>query len=136
MVDNSRIIFPFNGKKSIIPKIAATVGMIKGEYFENMKKNGTFINTGRGAQVDEMGMLSALKKREDVSVILDVTIEEPPTNEDFFELENIFLTPHIAGSQANEVARMSELVVDQLENMLKGLPTKYEVTEKMLATMA
>ncbi len=119
-----------------LANVPATVGIFKGEYFENMKKNGTFINTGRGAQVDEAGMLSALKKRGDVSAILDVTIDEPPTNKDFYELENVFLTPHIAGSQANEVARMSELVVDQLENMLKGLPTKYEVTEKMLATMA
>ena len=55
---------------------------------------------------------------------------------DFYELENVFLTPHIAGSQANEVARMSELVVDQFENMLNGKPTQYEVTEQMLATMA
>ena len=101
-----------------------------------MKPNATFINTGRGAQVDEAGMLTALKKRPDVSAILDVTIEEPPTNNDFYELENVFLTPHIAGSQANEVARMSELVVDQFENMLNGKPTQYEVTEQMLATMA
>ena len=83
-----------------------------------MKKNGTFINTGRGAQVDEAGMLEALKKRPDVSAVLDVTIDEPPVNEDFYKLENVFLTPHIAGRQANEVARMSEMVVDQLENML------------------
>lgn len=119
-----------------LANVPATVGIFKGEYFENMKKNGTFINTGRGAQVDEEGMLAALKKRGDVSAILDVTIEEPPMNEDFYKLENIFLTPHIAGSQANEVARMSEMVVDQFENMLKGLPTQYEITEKMLATMA
>ncbi|MBE6674240.1 MAG: hydroxyacid dehydrogenase [Ruminococcaceae bacterium] len=119
-----------------LANVPATVGIFKGELFENMKPNGTFINTGRGAQVDEEGMLSALKKRGDVSAILDVTIEEPPTNKDFYELENIFLTPHIAGSQANEVARMSEMVVDQFENLLNGKPTQYEITEKMLATMA
>lgn len=119
-----------------LANVPATVGIFKGELFENMKENGTFINTGRGAQVDEEGMLSALKKRGDVSAILDVTIEEPPTNKAFYELENVFLTPHIAGSQANEVARMSEMVVDQFENLLKGEPTQYEITEKMLATMA
>lgn len=119
-----------------LANVPATVGIFKGEYFEKMKKNGTFINTGRGAQVDEAGMLEALKKRPDVSAVLDVTIDEPPVNEDFYKLENVFLTPHIAGSQANEVARMSEMVVDQLENMLLGKPTQYEITEKMLATMA
>ena len=55
---------------------------------------------------------------------------------DFYDLPNVFMTPHIAGSQANEVARMSELVVDQFENMLNGKPTQYEVTAQMLATMA
>ena len=119
-----------------LANVPATVGIFKGEYFEKMKENGTFINTGRGAQVDEAGMLESLKKRRDVSVILDVTIEEPPTNEDFYKLDNVFLTPHIAGSQANEVARMSEMVVDQFENLLFGRPTQYEITEKMLATMA
>ena len=119
-----------------LANVPATVGVFKGELFENMKQNGTFINTGRGAQVDEAGMLSALKKRGDVSAILDVTIEEPPTNEDFYTLDNVFLTPHIAGSQANEVARMSEMVVDQFERLIKGKPTQYEITEKMLATMA
>ena len=119
-----------------LANVPATIGMIKGEYFENMKQNGTFINTGRGAQVDEAGMLEALKKRQDVSVILDVTVDEPATNEDFYKLDNVFLTPHIAGSQGNEVARMSEMVVDQFENLLLGKPTQYEITEKMLATMA
>lgn len=119
-----------------LANVPATVGIFKGEHFEKMKANGTFINTGRGAQVDEDGMLEALKHRKDVCAVLDVTVEEPPKNKDFFDLENVFLTPHIAGSQGNEVARMSEMVVDQFENMLKGEPTKYEVTEKMLATMA
>lgn len=119
-----------------LANVPATVGIFKGEYFENMKKNGTFINTGRGAQVDEDGMLSALEKRGDLCAVLDVTVEEPPKDERFFTLENVFMTPHIAGSQANEVARMSEIVVDQFESLLKGEPTMYEVTEKMLATMA
>lgn len=120
-----------------LANVPATVGIFKGEYFEKMKQNGTFINTGRGAQVDEAGMLKALRERQDICAVLDVTVEEPPAKEsDFYTLDNVFLTPHIAGSQANEVARMSEMVVDQFENLLKGEPTQYEITEKMLATMA
>ena len=119
-----------------LANVPATVGVFKGEYFEKMKQNGTFINTGRGAQVDEEGMLKALRARPDLSAILDVTVEEPAQNPEFYALDNVFLTPHIAGRQANEVARMSEMIVDQFENLLKGEPTQYEVTEKMLATMA
>ncbi|MBO5313050.1 MAG: hydroxyacid dehydrogenase [Clostridia bacterium] len=120
-----------------LANVPATVGIFKGEYFEKMKQNATFINTGRGAQVDEEGMLRALTARPDISAVLDVTVDEPPCEgSDFYKLDNVFLTPHIAGSQAGEVARMSEMVVDQLENLLKGEPTQYEITEKMLATMA
>lgn len=119
-----------------LANVPATVGIFKGEYFEKMKQNGTFINTGRGAQVDEEGMLKALRARPDLCAVLDVTTDEPAQNPDFYALDNVFLTPHIAGSQGNEVARMSEMVVDQFENLLKGESTQYEITEKMLATMA
>jgi phosphoglycerate dehydrogenase-like enzyme len=51
-------------------------------------------------------------------------------------MKNVFLTPHIAGSQGNEVQRMSELVVDQMGNLLTGKPVQYEVTKEMLSKMA
>ena len=111
--------------------------MFKKEHFEMMKQNSTFINTGRGAQICEDEMLEALENRKDICALLDVTIDEPPVESSkLYTLENIFLTPHIAGSQANEVRRMSELVVDQFENLLKGEKTNYEITKDMLAKMA
>ena len=120
-----------------LANVPATVGIFKGEHFMMMKENATFINTGRGAQVDEQGLIDALKARRDISAVLDVTIQEPPcADSDFYKLDNVFLTPHIAGSQGNEVRRMSEIVIDQFEALLKGNPTKYEITEEMLKTMA
>lgn len=120
-----------------LANVPQTVGILKGEYFENMKENSTFINTGRGAQVDEEGMIKALKNRKDISAVLDVTIEEPPAQDcELYALENVFLTPHIAGSQGNEVTRMSDMVVDQFENLINNLPTQYEITAEMLEKMA
>ena len=120
-----------------LANVPQTVGIFKKEHFNMMKENATFINTGRGAQVCEEDMLSVLEARKDICALLDVTIDEPPVeNSKFYTLENVFLTPHIAGSQANEVQRMSELVVDQFENLLNGKETKYEITKEMLAKMA
>ena len=120
-----------------LANVPQTVGIFKGEHFNMMKKNATFINTGRGAQACEDEMISVLRERQDICALLDVTIDEPPTeNSPFYTLENVFLTPHIAGSQANEVQRMSELVVDQFENLLNGKETNYEITKEKLAKMA
>ena len=82
-------------------------------------------------------MLSVLAKREDISAVLDVTIDEPPANgSDFYRLRNVFLTPHIAGSQGCEVSRMAEYMLDEFRRLLSGEPTKYEITKEKLAKMA
>lgn len=120
-----------------LANVPATVGILTKELFAKMKINSTFINTGRGQQTDEDGMLDVLEAREDICAVLDVTITEPPVaGTKFFTLPNVFLTPHIAGSQANEVQRMSELIVDELERYLKNEKCLYEITPEKLKTMA
>ena len=120
-----------------LANVPATQGIFTKEHFEMMKPNATFINTGRGAQVEEKGFLEALAQRNDITAVLDVTVDEPPIEgSDFYKLPNIFLTPHIAGSQANEVRRMSEFIVDEFERYLKGEPMIYEITKEKLAKMA
>ena len=82
-------------------------------------------------------MLKVLRKRRDICALLDVTIDEPPMEgSDFYKLDNIFLTPHIAGSQANEVERMAEYIIDELERLLEGKPTQYEITQEKFERMA
>lgn len=120
-----------------LANVPATVGMITGNMFSLMKPNATFINTGRGAQVDEDGMLRVLAERKDISAVLDVTVAEPPAQDsDFYKLDNVFLTPHIAGSQGAEVSRMAEYMLDEFKRFLSGEPQKYEITKEKLAKMA
>ena len=102
-----------------------------------MKKNATFINTGRGAQIVEADLVRAMREESGRTAVLDVTIDEPPHCEsELYALENIFLTPHIAGSAGDEVARMGEYMLEEYRRYISGEQTLYEVTEKMLATMA
>jgi len=51
-------------------------------------------------------------------------------------LPNCYLTPHIAGSMGNEVVRMAEYMLEEMKLYLAGAPCRYEVTMKMLETMA
>ncbi|MGI6280440.1 MAG: hydroxyacid dehydrogenase [Acutalibacteraceae bacterium] len=107
------------------------------ELFESMKPYATFLNTGRGAQVVEQDLISVLKKRPDLTAILDVTDPEPPLDDsELYLLPNCILTPHIAGSSGDEVQRMAKYMLEEFKSYTQNLPTKYEVTLKMLETMA
>lgn len=116
---------------------AQTVGMLTYDLFSRMRENAVFINTGRGAQVVEDDLSRILGERPDLTALLDVTYPEPPVDgHRFYALPNCRLTPHIAGSTGDEVARMGAYMLQELHSYLTGAPTRYEVTEKMLATMA
>jgi phosphoglycerate dehydrogenase-like enzyme len=114
-----------------------TKGMLDYKYFSKMLPYSTFINTGRGAQVVEDDLVRVLEERPDITAILDVTFPEPPAEgHAFYSLPNCFLTPHIAGSLMNETHRMAEYIIDEYERFIGGKPCLYEVSVKMLETMA
>ena len=114
-----------------------TKGMLCYDHFCRMREGAVFINTGRGAQVVEDDLARILREREDLTALLDVTDPEPPIEgHPFYTIPNCLLTPHIAGSAGDEVARMGAYMLDECRAYLSGGITKYEVTEKMLETMA
>lgn len=114
-----------------------TIGMLNASCFNVMKPNATFINTGRGAQVVEADLIEALKAEPYRVALLDVTYPEPPKDESpLYQMPNVFLTPHIAGSMNNEFHRMAEFMYDEYKAFDKGEPTKYSVSLEMLKTMA
>ena len=116
---------------------AQTQGMLCYDHFRRMRENAVFINTGRGAQVVEDDLVRVLTERPDLTALLDVTNPEPPVEgHPFYTLPNCLLTPHIAGSGGDEVARMGEYMLDECKTYLAGEPCQYEVSLKMLETMA
>jgi len=120
-----------------MPDLEATRQIITGAHFDSMRKGGTFINTGRGRTVAEDEMIAVLQKRPDLIAVLDVTWPEPPAEgSELYNLKNVFLTNHIAGSIGNEVVRMADYCIDEYLRFKKGEPLRYEVTEEMLKTMS
>ena len=114
-----------------------TKGMLHYDHFCRMRENAVLINTGRGAQVVEDDLVRVLRERPDLTALLDVTYPEPPADDHpFYTLPNCLLTPHIAGSAGDEVARMGEYMLDEYRAFLNGESCKYEVSMKMLETMA
>ena len=120
-----------------IANLPATQRMLRYEHFSRMKPNGVFINTGRGAQVVEEDLVRALREEPDRTALLDVTWPEPPeADSPLWTMPNVILSPHIAGSMNNEIARMGAYMQREYEAFSEGRPCSWEVTLKRLETMA
>ena len=92
-----------------------------------IRDGGFFINTARGALVDERALTEELASGR-ISAVLDVTEHEPlPADSPLYRLPNVFLTPHIAGSIGNERARLGAAVVAELERYRAGAEPLYPV---------
>lgn len=112
-------------------------GILKAGHFASMRKGATFINTGRGGQVDEDGLVEVLKSRPDLTALLDVQHPEPPdAGSELYTLPNVHLTSHIAGSTNDEVRRMADFVIDDFERWTKGEPLHYSVNPKEFSSRA
>jgi len=119
------------------PWLPETEKMINAPLLRSMPGEATLINTSRGAVVDEDDLCEVLAERQDITAILDVTHPEPPLPDSPLRtLENVVLTPHIAGSIGGEIARMGHWMKDELDLYLAGKPLQHSVSEDMLARMA
>jgi phosphoglycerate dehydrogenase-like enzyme len=119
------------------PWLPETERMIRGHHFDLLKPQSTFINTARGVVVAEDEMVEVLQRRPDIMAILDVTFPEPPVmGSPLYTLDNVVLTPHLAGSRGQECRRMGQYMVDELERYLDGQPLRYELNEEQAAVMA
>jgi phosphoglycerate dehydrogenase-like enzyme len=120
-----------------LPDLPATRGLLGRALFSSMRPGATFINTGRGATVDEAALASVLAARPDLTALLDVTDPEPaPADSPWHSLENARLSSHIAGSNGNEVVRMADYCLEEFRAWRAGRPLRYQVTREMLAKMA
>jgi phosphoglycerate dehydrogenase-like enzyme len=120
-----------------IADLPETRGMLTRELFARMPAHATFINTGRGATLDEAGMLAVMAERPDLTALLDVTYPEPPDpSSPIYALENVLLSPHIAGSVGPEVLRQADAVIEEWQRYRRGEPLRHAVSLEMLKTMA
>ena len=120
-----------------LPNLPETGNMLNAPLFRLMRPNATFINTGRGAQVNEGELIATLRERPDITALLDVTFPEPPVEgSGFYTLPNVQLSSHIAGSLGNEVVRMADYMIADFKRWRGGLPPAWSVSRDMLDRMA
>ena len=118
------------------PDLPATRHLIDRRRLGLIPDAGCFINTARGALVDERALTEELLSGR-ISAILDVTRVEPlSAGSPLYRLPNVFLTPHIAGSIGNERARLGAAVVAELECYRAGTGPLHPVRRTDLARIA
>ncbi|MFJ1665239.1 hydroxyacid dehydrogenase [Streptomyces bottropensis] len=101
-----------------------------------MPDGAVLINTARGALVDHDALLDELRAGR-LSAILDVTDPEPlPADSPLLDLPNAFVTPHLAGSQGNEVARLGLAVTEEAERLTTGRELAHALDRTTLERMA
>lgn len=118
------------------PDLDSTRGIIGRRELAALKDGATLINTARGRLVDTAA-LEAECVTGRLFAILDVTWPEPlPASSRLYSLDNVMITPHVAGSLGSETLRMSAAVLDEIERYAGGLPAAAPVTSETLGLLA
>ncbi|EJL52019.1 phosphoglycerate dehydrogenase-like oxidoreductase [Rhizobium sp. CF122] len=118
------------------PSLPSTRHMIGSGELSLMKDGATLINTARGALIDEAALLETLHTGR-IDAIIDVTDPEIPEKASgFYDLPNVFLTPHIAGAVGLERGRLGDMAADEIERFVKGEPLRYQIQRRDLELIA
>ncbi len=109
-----------------LPLNKDTFHIINKETLSYMKNNALLINVGRGKLVDQNDLFDALESHQIRGAGLDVTDPEPlPKENKFWQLQNIYITPHNASSSPFMKDRLYELTRENLKRYLANKEVKY-----------
>lgn len=107
------------------PLNTQTTGMITRNLLATMKNGATLINTSRGLIVDQDALTYELVSQR-INGVIDVTHPEILNADNpLFDLPNVFLTPHIAGSMGHELRRMGDQIAAELGRVARGEPLAF-----------
>ena len=109
----------------VLPGVKSTENIMNNDRINKMKRGAYLINVGRGNAIDHVALKAALKSGKIAGAGLDVTDPEPlPADDELWNLDNVIITPHIAGHLFLDESRDSivEIVGKNLNNWLNGKP--------------
>ncbi len=117
----------------LVPLTPGTRGMLGKKEFGLLRPGAVFVNVSRGP-IMQVGPLIERLRKGDVIACLDVFDPEPiPVDSPVRQMENVFLSPHIAGVTARSRTRFFELMVDELWRHFNGHETRHDLLPRTLA---
>ncbi|CAG0951704.1 D-3-phosphoglycerate dehydrogenase / 2-oxoglutarate reductase [Myxococcaceae bacterium] len=118
------------------PALAETHHLLDARRLALLRDGATLVNTARGWLVDHEALERELASGR-IDAVIDTTDPEilPPGSR-LYELPNVFLTPHIAGSMGTETRRMARLAVEEIERLARGEALVHAVRGEDLSRVA
>lgn len=105
----------------LLPSTAKTQRFLNKEHLNLMKPNAFLINLARGDVIDENDLILSLQEGKLAGAALDVFEQEPlPSTSPLWSMDNVILTPHIAGASAHYTERVSSIFYHNVRAMLDG----------------
>jgi phosphoglycerate dehydrogenase-like enzyme len=118
------------------PDVDATRGMIGAAQLAALPDGATLVNTARPALVDQPALEGELASGR-LAAILDVADPDPlPPDHPLLARPNVFVTPHVAGAMGNELHRLAELAVVEVERYARGQSPLHPVRQEDLDRIA
>jgi phosphoglycerate dehydrogenase-like enzyme len=106
---------------ALLPVTAGTTGIISAAMIAAMKPTAFFVNLGRGATVDEEALVAAIEYGKIAGAGLDVFAKEPlPARSKLWKMENVIITPHVAGTSPRYWERATALFSENLRRYAAG----------------
>lgn len=100
-----------------------TKGFLAAPQFARMKPGAYFINTARGPMVNYDDLYQALKSRHIRGAMLETFwLEPPPADSPLLKLDNVTLTPHIAGASTTTVRIAARMIAEEIRRHGAGEP--------------
>lgn len=104
-----------------VPLSNATHHLVNAEVIAALPKTAIVVNTSRGGLIDEAALVNALRKGCIAGAGLDVFEQEPPTADNpLLQLDNVVLSPHVAGVTEESLRGMAFGVADVLDSVFTG----------------
>jgi D-2-hydroxyacid dehydrogenase (NADP+) len=106
---------------NVLPAAAYNFTLFDAAVFAGMKPSAYYVSAGRGQTVDEAALIAALREGRIAGAALDVFQTEPlPPDSPFWDLPNVFVTPHVGGYIVEYEDFIMPLIVDNMRLFLAG----------------
>ena len=113
------------------PLTAETRGLVNAALLGKLPQGARLINIARGELVDEAALVDALRSKHLAGAYLDVFQQEPlPADSPFWDLPNVYVTPHNSAAAAGNDQRVFEIFLQNLRRWRRSEPLLNEVMHK------
>ena len=106
-----------------VPLTEKTRGLIGAPQLEALKPDAILVDISRGGVVEEKALVKALEEGKLAGAAIDVFSEEPlPTDSPFWELDNVLISPHVAGFSKRYDQNAMHLFIENIHRFIKNQP--------------